>query len=107
MEESQQELASVLTHKDLQSVPLLVVANKQDLLSALEPAELFQSLKLASYGNRTVKVVGCSAKTGAGLQETTEAIIAVHKDNKATSKAAINQKLAAATSKVSVSSGGK
>ena len=29
MEESQQELASVLVHKDLAGVPLVVVANKQ------------------------------------------------------------------------------
>ena len=107
MEESQQELASVLVHRDLKNVPLLVVANKQDLLSALEPSELFESLKLASYGDRSIKVVGCSAKTGAGLQDTTEAIIAVHKDNKSNSKEKVAQQIAAATSKVSVSSGGK
>ena len=50
-------------------MPLLIFANKQDLLTALSPAELSDGLNLHSIRDRQWQILPCSAKTGEGLQE--------------------------------------
>ena len=59
----------------LGSVPLLVMANKQDLVSALTPAEISKELGLDDIRERTWNIQPCSAKTGEGLSEAMEWLV--------------------------------
>merc|ERR1711879_803736 len=68
LEESGQELRELLAEDKLGGVPLLVYANKQDLLQASPADEISESLNLASISDRTWTIQACSAKEGSGLQ---------------------------------------
>lgn len=69
MEETGLELQLLLDEEKLRRVPLLVFANKQDLISALATDELSAGLNLHSIRDRIWTIIGCSAKTGEGLKE--------------------------------------
>ena len=49
-------------------VPLLVFANKQDLMNALPAADIASGLNLNSIRNRKWQISSCSAITGEGVQ---------------------------------------
>jgi len=66
-DEAADELATLLEEEDLAGVPVLVYANKQDLLNAMTAAEVMDSLDIKGDKSRWVHVEGCSAKTGEGL----------------------------------------
>ncbi len=51
------------------------MANKQDLLNALSPAEITEQLGLNSLRERTWQILPCSAKTGEGLQDSMEWLV--------------------------------
>ena len=72
MEEAALELKSLLGEEKLAGVPLLVYANKQDLISAKEADEVSAILGLEAYTDRAVQIQQCSAKLPPdenGLQE--------------------------------------
>eukprot|EP00929_Paragymnodinium_shiwhaense_P115249 TRINITY_DN839_c0_g2_i2.p2 TRINITY_DN839_c0_g2~~TRINITY_DN839_c0_g2_i2.p2 ORF type:complete len:178 (-),score=66.32 TRINITY_DN839_c0_g2_i2:298-831(-) len=69
LQESGQELAELLAEDKLGGVPLLVFANKQDLLQAVPADEIAAELKLADIQDRTWTIQACSAKEGDGLSE--------------------------------------
>jgi ADP-ribosylation factor-like protein 3 len=75
MEETSVELQSLLDEERLAHVPVLIMANKQDLLSALSPAEITTELGLNDIRERTWQILPCSAKTGEGLPESMEWIV--------------------------------
>merc|ERR1712157_45928 len=75
LEESGQELRELLAEDKLGGIPLLVFANKQDLLQATPADEIAEILKLAEIGDRTWNIQACSAKTGDGLSEGMEWIV--------------------------------
>lgn len=75
MEETSVELQQLLDEEKLSHVPLLVLANKQDLLNALSPAEITAELNLNELRDRTWNILPCSAKTGEGLQESMEWLV--------------------------------
>lgn len=75
MEETAIELQQLLDEEKLSHVPLLVMANKQDLLNALSPAEITTELQLNDIRQRTWQILPCSARTGEGLQEGMEWIV--------------------------------
>jgi len=75
LEESGQELAELLAEDKLGGVPLLIFANKQDLLQACPADEVAEVLQLANINDRTWTIQACSAKTGDGLQEGMEWIV--------------------------------
>ena len=75
MEETSVELQQLLDEEKLAHVPVLVMANKQDLLNALSPAELTAELGLNDLRDRTWNILACSAKTGEGLQEGMEWLV--------------------------------
>ena len=56
-------------------MPLLILANKQDLVNALQPDEITSQLQLDGARDRTWQILPCSAKTGEGLQEAMEWIV--------------------------------
>merc|ERR1711933_488989 len=69
LEESGAELKELLMEDKLGGVPLLIFANKQDLLQATPADEIAEALALAEIKDRTWNIQACSAKDGTGLQE--------------------------------------
>eukprot|EP00793_Prasinoderma_coloniale_P002037 PRCOL_00002545-RA len=79
MEETGFELGELLEKEKLAGVPLLIYANKQDLLHALTPAEVAQMLNLVQIRDRQWQIVACSARTGDGLTEGLEWLVSMIK----------------------------
>jgi ADP-ribosylation factor-like protein 3 len=80
MEEAGAELDQLLEEEKLAGVPLLVFANKQDLMGAAPPQEIAELLRLHGLRDRIWQIQACSAKTGAGLQEGMDWLVrTVHK----------------------------
>merc|ERR1711933_594658 len=50
-------------------IPLLLFANKQDMLQATPADEISDTLALAEIKDRTWQIQACSAKNGEGLQD--------------------------------------
>merc|ERR1712061_925414 len=75
LEESSSELKELLAEEKLNGVPLLIFANKQDLLQASPADEISTALNLAAIGDRTWTIQACSAKEGNGLQEGMEWLV--------------------------------
>ncbi len=63
------ELGAMLQEDELKGVPLLVLANKQDLPGAQGPAELSELLDLVSIKDRPWHLQQSTAISGAGLED--------------------------------------
>ncbi|XP_035465145.1 ADP-ribosylation factor-like protein 3 isoform X2 [Scophthalmus maximus] len=63
------ELAELLEEEKLAAVPLLIFANKQDLMTASPASELAESLSLHTIRDRMWQVQACSAVTAEGVQD--------------------------------------
>lgn len=59
----------MLQEDELKNVPLLVLANKQDLPGSQGPAELSESLDLVSIKDRPWHLQKSTATSGEGLEE--------------------------------------
>merc|ERR1712050_735296 len=75
LEESGAELRELLAEDKLGGCPLLIYANKQDLLQATPVKEIIDTLNLDEIKDRQWTIQACSAKDGNGLQEGMEWII--------------------------------
>merc|ERR1712087_1087589 len=75
LEESGTELRDLLAEDKLGGVPLLVFANKQDLLQAQSAEEIANMLELHRISDRTWTIQACSAKEGEGLQDRMEWLV--------------------------------
>ena len=75
IEETGLELADILEEDKLSGVPVIVLANKQDLVTALSPNEVADGLNLYSIRDRPWQIQACSAKTGEGLQDGMEWLV--------------------------------
>ena len=69
MDEARAEIRRVLSHEDLRDCVLLVLANKQDLPSALSVEEVCNRMELDSVSDRKWFIQGTVATTGEGLNE--------------------------------------
>ena len=69
MEESRKEFQGVLKDLDNDDIPILVLANKQDLPQAMKPADVAQKLGLNELSERQWHVQGTCATSGDGLYE--------------------------------------
>lgn len=69
-----QELAELLEEEKLAGVPLLIFANKQDLMTASPASELAESLNLHTIRDRMWQVQACSAVTAEGVQVNTHSL---------------------------------
>lgn len=67
--ESKWELDLLLEEEKIAGVPLLIFANKQDLIGALSALDVAEVLDLSELRDRRWHIQGCSAKTGEGLNE--------------------------------------
>ena len=74
-DEAAEELQALLDEELLAGIPLLIFANKQDLLNAMTAGELMKDLDLTNDKSRWTHVQACSAKTGEGLQEGLERLL--------------------------------
>ncbi|XP_062340380.1 ADP-ribosylation factor-like protein 3 [Osmerus eperlanus] len=68
-EETGQELVELLEEEKLGAVPLLIFANKQDLLTAAPASELAEGLNLHTIRDRVWQIQACSAVSTEGLQD--------------------------------------
>eukprot|EP00933_Yihiella_yeosuensis_P019068 TRINITY_DN15492_c0_g2_i3.p1 TRINITY_DN15492_c0_g2~~TRINITY_DN15492_c0_g2_i3.p1 ORF type:complete len:181 (+),score=50.68 TRINITY_DN15492_c0_g2_i3:102-644(+) len=75
LEESGEELRELIAEDKLAGVPLLIFANKQDLLQATPADEIVECLNLGTIADRTWTIQACSAKAGEGMQEGMEWLI--------------------------------
>lgn len=69
LEETGIELYELLSDDKLQSVPLLVYANKQDLPDSLSAADLAQTLGLPTIKDRAWQIQACTASQGIGVKD--------------------------------------
>ena len=69
VEETGEELSQLLEEDQMNGVPLLVLANKQDLVNALSAKDVAEGLNLFSIRDRPWQIQPCSAKTGEGLKD--------------------------------------
>lgn len=67
--EAKNELHNVLSHTDIQNVPLLILANKQDLPGSMPVTEIFEKLELFRIKNRLWFIQGCCGLSGDGLND--------------------------------------
>jgi len=75
LQESSDELNKLCAEEKLAGVPVLVFANKQDLLQAVGADDIATKLSLADITDRTWQIAACSAKTGDGLAEGMEWLV--------------------------------
>lgn len=69
MEETGIELAEILGEEKLGGVPVLILANKQDLFNAAPASEIAEGLHLHTIRNRAWQIQPCSATTGEGVKD--------------------------------------
>lgn len=71
LEEARQVLCDLLSSAELQGIPLLVLANKQDADGALTPHEVEESLELQQVlePGQARCVIGCTTVNGEGVSE--------------------------------------
>lgn len=69
VDETGVELNKLINEDELSSLPLLVFANKQDLVNALDPKEIAELLTLHNIRDRQWTIQACSAKDQTGLSE--------------------------------------
>ncbi|NXO20569.1 ARL11 protein, partial [Cisticola juncidis] len=67
--EAKAALEEALSHPGMAGVPVLLLANKQDVPGALAPAELAEGLRPGPLAGHRWMLRGCSAHSGQGLQE--------------------------------------
>ena len=66
---AREELSTLLQEPQLQNKVFLIYANKQDLPSTLTASEVAMQLGVQGYPENKLKVIGCCATTGEGLNE--------------------------------------
>ena len=74
LEETVTELGQLVDEAKLADIPVLVYANKCDLMNAMEAEEIEDQASTVLKG-REYTIVECSAKTGKGLQEGMEWLV--------------------------------
>jgi ADP-ribosylation factor-like protein 3 len=75
LEEAGRELQTLLEEDKLAGTPILIFANKQDLIQALPADEITDALSLHLIRDRPWSIMACSARTGEGLQEAMEWLV--------------------------------
>ena len=68
-DEAKVELRSILEEVDMRGVPVVVLANKQDLPNAAQVFELVSDLEMDKYRDHPWHVQACCAPSGDGLYE--------------------------------------
>nr|KAG5708006.1 hypothetical protein BaRGS_025144 [Batillaria attramentaria] len=82
MSESREELEAVCGSPDMAGVPVVVIANKQDLPGACKTSEVAEQLGLHKMTDRKWFVQGACAPTGQGIYEAMQELARLSKDFK-------------------------
>lgn len=69
MSDSTSEFNELLKDEKLKNVPILVLANKQDLPNAMKSSEVAELIGLVKLKDRDWQIQACSALEGTGLTE--------------------------------------
>ncbi|KAK3094194.1 hypothetical protein FSP39_025269 [Pinctada imbricata] len=70
IDEAREELFGVITDEAMpKGVPVVILANKQDLPNAMKPSDIADALKLQEIRDRKWFIQGACATTGEGLYE--------------------------------------
>ncbi|XP_022315498.2 uncharacterized protein LOC111119545 [Crassostrea virginica] len=80
--ESREELFGILQSDEMARVPVVVVANKQDLPNALKPSEVADSMDLHKLTGRKWYIQAACATTGEGIFESMQEMAKMVKDYK-------------------------
>ena len=75
IEETGLELNALIEEEKLAGIPVLILANKQDLINAMTPKDISEALQLTNIRDRPWQIQACSAKTKDGLQEGIEWVL--------------------------------
>ena len=78
--ESRQELFAILEEPELRGVPIVIIANKQDLPMAMSPDKLIDALKLRRLVGRPWHLQGACAPHSTGVYESIECLAAMIKN---------------------------
>lgn len=70
----------MLEEEELNGVPVMILANKQDLVDAMNDKEVTESLGLTEIKDRQWAIFKCSALTGYGLSEGMEWLVSTLQD---------------------------
>ena len=81
LDETGKELYNILQQPELNGMPLLIYANKQDLNLALSADEILSELNLDKINDRNWTIIACSALTKEGINEGLDWIIKVTENN--------------------------
>lgn len=68
-DETAMELSELLEEDKLKNVPVLIFANKQDLLTAAKASEIAGGLQLVKIRDRSWQIQACSALSGEGIKD--------------------------------------
>ncbi|KAL9648752.1 hypothetical protein ABK040_003688 [Willaertia magna] len=80
-EETGYELNQLLKDENLSGIPCLVLANKQDLITAAKDVEIANALNLHAVQGRPWHIQACSAKRGDGLKDGMEWVVTKLSEN--------------------------
>lgn len=83
--EAREELFGIIDSEEFVGVPVVVLANKQDLPSAMKASQMVEKLGLATHKRNPWHVQETCAKTGDGLYEGLEKLVKMVKEFKKTS----------------------
>ncbi|KAK7094421.1 ADP-ribosylation factor-like protein 3 [Littorina saxatilis] len=75
LEETGEELRELLEEEKLAGVPVMIFANKQDLVNACAAHEIAEGLNLNSIRDREWRIQPCSAISGEGVRDGIEWVI--------------------------------
>jgi ADP-ribosylation factor protein 1 len=81
IDESCEELHSILNDGQMRNVPFVIIANKQDLPNALPCSEIVKRLKLSHFKSKWFIQSSC-AITGEGIYEAMKAMADLIKENR-------------------------
>ena len=68
-------LYSLLKEEQFEGMPLLILANKQDVSTSMKMDEIIKRLGLNDIKDRDVKIRGCSATTNEGMQDALKCLV--------------------------------
>eukprot|EP00462_Mataza_sp_D1_P000758 CAMPEP_0175095352 /NCGR_PEP_ID=MMETSP0086_2-20121207/4104_1 /TAXON_ID=136419 /ORGANISM="Unknown Unknown, Strain D1" /LENGTH=184 /DNA_ID=CAMNT_0016368583 /DNA_START=19 /DNA_END=573 /DNA_ORIENTATION=+ len=82
VEETGVEMNELIENEKLSTVPILILANKQDLHNSLSAKDIAQELNLVNIRDRPWQINGVSAKTGEGLDDAFKWVVETVNSNK-------------------------
>lgn len=84
LQEARDELHGILESDNMRGVPVVVIANKQDLPKAMNPSEVADGLALPKMTSRKWYIHGACATTGDGIFESMKEMADMIKEHKKT-----------------------